>query len=111
MPKPKRDAGSYEPGRLRRAAVLACKRIGPRQYRVRGQHQPYYDVDLDGDQPCYCRDAEYRGLVCKHEMRARLAEGDPKLMLALGEMLLRQERRLKDSLRKRKASRPPQPTD
>lgn len=83
----------YEPGRLRRAAVLAVRKLGPHQYRVRGQDEPYYDVNLDLDTPCSCKDAEFHGRGCKHELSARLHDGDSALIMALGMMLLEQTKR------------------
>lgn len=83
----------YEPGRLRRAAVLAVKKLGPNQYRVRGQDEPFYDVNLDLDTPCTCKDAEFHGRGCKHELAARLHNGDSALIMALGMMLLEQTKR------------------
>lgn len=86
-------AGEYEPSRLRRAALLAVKPIGPGVYRVKGEHEPYYDVEVTADVPCYCKDAEYHGKGCKHFLAARLASGDMKLVMALGEMLLAKEKK------------------
>jgi hypothetical protein len=103
------SAQPYEPGRLRRAAVLAVRHRGEQRYRVRGQDEPYYDVDLSADIPCYCKDAEFHGRGCKHELAARLASGDQALRLALGEMLLQIERRnreLERSMRRPQPSRP-----
>jgi hypothetical protein len=85
--------GEYEPGRLRRGAARAVKKIGPRQYRVAGNEQPYYDVSLDTDPPCYCKDAEYHGRGCCHELAARLHDGDAALIMGLGMMLVEQEKR------------------
>lgn len=81
------ERGAYDPGRLRRAAQLAVKRLGPGQARVKGQDEPWYDVDLSADVPCYCKDAEFHGRGCKHELAVRLASGDMGLIQALGEML------------------------
>jgi hypothetical protein len=78
----------YESKRLMRAAVLAVKRVGEGKFRVRGQHEPYYHVDLTADVPCYCKDSEFHGRGCKHELAARLVNGDQVLRIALGEMLL-----------------------
>lgn len=101
------DALSYDPARLRRAAVLAVRKIGPQQYRVRGQSQWSYDVDLSADIPCYCKDAEYHGRGCKHELASRLAAGDQALRIALGEMLLAVQKKneeLQRRMKRRKAS-------
>lgn len=93
---------AYEPGRLRRAAQLAVQRLGPNQFRVRGQDEPFYDVNLDLDTPCDCADAWHRGRGCKHELCARMANGDIGLLQALGQMLLVAEERNKELNRKRR---------
>jgi len=85
--------GEYEPGRLRRAVKRAVKKLGEHQYRVQGYHEPYWDVSLDADIPCYCPDAQYHGRGCLHELAARLHDGDSKLILALGMMLVEAENR------------------
>lgn len=85
--------GEYEPGRLRRGAARAVRRLGPHQFRVRGTHESYYDVNLDLDTPCMCKDAEFHGRGCLHELAARLHDGDAKLIQALGDMLLAAEKR------------------
>lgn len=97
----------YEPARLRRAAVLDVVPVGPQQYRVRGQQERYYDVDLSAEIPCYCKDAEFHGRGCKHELAARLFAGDQALRIALGTMLLEVQRRndeLQRRMNRRKAS-------
>jgi hypothetical protein len=94
--------GAYEPGRLRRAATLAVKRLGPTRFAVRGQEEPVYRVDLAVDPPCYCKDSEYHGRGCKHELAARLHSGDMALVQALGEMLLKAEQRSKELARTRR---------
>lgn len=83
----------YDPARLRRAAVRPSVRLGPNQFRVKGNVEKYYDVNLDLDVPCTCYDAEYHGRGCLHELRARLHRGDVELLQALGDMLLKQEQR------------------
>lgn len=85
--------GEYDPGRLRRGAARAVRRLGPHQFRVRGTHQSHWDVNLDLDTPCDCPDAQFHGRGCLHELAARLHDGDAKLIMALGEMLLAKERR------------------
>ena len=94
----------YEPGRLRRAAQLAVRRLGPMQFRVRGQDEPHYDVNLDLDVPCCCKDAEFHGRGCKHELSARMANGDMGLIQALGEMLLKAHKANEALTRKRRRS-------
>jgi hypothetical protein len=82
----------YEPGRLRRAAQLAVKRLGAQQFEIRGQDEPFYFVDLSADVPCYCKDAEYHGRGCKHFLAAQLANGNMPLIQALGDMLLKSDK-------------------
>lgn len=84
---------AYDPSRLRRARERAVERLGPNQFRVQGAHRKYYDVNLDLDTPCDCEDAYYHGRGCLHELAARLQAGDTRLILALGFMLLADERR------------------
>jgi len=91
LPESTTDA-TFDPARLRRAAVRAVQRLGDRRYRVQGRVFESYDVDLNAEVPCYCRDAEFRGRPCLHELSARLADGDTELVMALGQMLLTAER-------------------
>lgn len=100
------EGPGYDPARLRRASVRACIQLGPNQFRVEGRHEKYYDVNLDLDTPCDCKDAMHHGSGCLHELRARLQRGDGTLMQALGEMLLAAEKRMKEHTRRtRKAVR------
>lgn len=72
-----------EPGRLRKAAQLAVERLGPMQFRVRGQEEPFYDVNLDLDTPCTCLDAWHHGRNCKHELAGKLHVGHTPTFNAL----------------------------
>lgn len=89
------EAEVVEPGRLRRAAVLAVRPHGPGEYEVQGSHTIRY-VNLNTDQPCECEDCFYRGARirnnCKHTLAARLASGDMTLINALGALLLQAAR-------------------
>lgn len=101
---PKREVerkDGYDPARLRRALQCKGDQLGPRQFRVRGQDEPFYNVDLDGDPVCYCKDSEYHGRGCKHELFARLASGDVALLQAAGDVLLEREKR-SDALTKQR---------
>lgn len=89
--------GEYDPARLRRGAARAVKRLGPHQFRVRGNHSPHYDVNLELDTPCDCPDAQFHGRGCLHELAARLHDGDARLIMALGQMLLKQQEREEQS--------------
>lgn len=82
---------AIDPARLRRASLLAVERLGPMQFRVRGQAEAFYDVNMELDVPCTCKDAEFHGRGCKHELIARMLNGDLPLLNMLGEMLLKQE--------------------
>lgn len=100
--------GAYDPARLRRGATRAVRKVGPRQYRVQGQHRPYYDVNLELDTPCDCDDAQFHGRGCLHELAARLHDGDAALIQALGDMLLKAEQYMEAATRrtrKRRADR------
>lgn len=87
----------YDPARLRRAARLWVKRVGEGMFQIEGKEQPHYDVDLNVDPPCYCKDSDYRmwarGKHCKHALAARLASGDMALIHGLADMIVLQERR------------------
>lgn len=92
----------YDPGRLRRGATRAVRKLGPHQYRVAGTHQRYYDVNLDIDTPCDCEDARWHGRGCLHELAARLHDGDVALIQALGDMLLKAEQANRELTRRRR---------
>jgi hypothetical protein len=85
----------YEPGRLRRGAARAVKKLGPHQYAVAGTEERVYHVNLELDTPCTCKDAEFHGRGCLHELAARLHDGDADLIMGLGQMLLAKEKRTK----------------
>jgi hypothetical protein len=90
---------------MRRALKLKCDKIGPGQYRVSGNDEPYYDVDVNVDPACYCADQAHRSLMCKHEIISRMRDGDPALIQALGDMLLAAEN-AKQSSRPRRGTPP-----
>lgn len=94
--------GEYDPGRLRRAASRAVKRVGPNQFMVAGTEQRVYAVNLDLDTPCDCKDAEYHGRGCLHELAARLHNGDGKLIQSLGDILLATQKRAEEAERRTK---------
>jgi hypothetical protein len=94
---------AIEPRRLRRAATLFADKIAPGQYAVRGIEEPVYYVDVNADIPCMCRDAEFNGgIQCKHLLYCRMREGDEIVLLALGQMLVRDEKIRKDFMRQRR---------
>jgi hypothetical protein len=88
-----KDERAFDPNRLRRGLQRGVVRLGPNQFRIEGRHETHYDVNLDLDVPCVCKDAEYHGRGCKHELLARLHNGDAALIQSLGDMLLSQEKR------------------
>jgi hypothetical protein len=86
---------SHRSDRLRSAWLLVkaggVERVGPTQFRVAGNVEKAYDVDLMGDPTCYCRDMEHRGEAiknqCKHTLAARLAQLDESLLGTIAEWL------------------------
>lgn len=90
---------AYKPDRLRRAWQLVksgrVERLGGTQYRVAGNVEPVYYVDLASEQPCTCLDLHHRSDAihgqCKHLLAARLASLDPALLQVIGDALLAAE--------------------
>jgi hypothetical protein len=101
-PAPTRER-AITPSRLWDAGLLLpfVERLptGPRQYRVKGHDEPHYDVDLDSDEICPCRDAYYRTVRCKHQLVCEILDGDLMVRLAYGQMLLRKEEIEKETRR------------
>lgn len=100
----------YKPDRFARAVQLVLsgrvERLGGSQYRVAGNVEPTYDVDLTGDPMCYCRDMENRGVAikyqCKHVLSARLAGLDPSLVQVLADRIEREQQEADAARPKRK---------
>lgn len=95
-----RPAVEYQ--RLLRAIALirakAVTRIGPRQFEVRGNEEPEYVVDLDGDPMCYCLDMFHsprQHRLCKHILACRLATFDPAMLGHMVDVIEREEARKK----------------
>jgi uncharacterized Zn finger protein len=89
----------YKPDRLARAWQHVksgrVERLGGTQFKVAGNVEPVYYVDLASDQPCTCldryhREAEIQGM-CKHILACRLASLDEGLLQVIGDALLRAE--------------------
>jgi hypothetical protein len=100
--KPTR-ASAICPRRLRKAATLTADKMGPGQYAVRGSTEKVYYVDVNADVPCMCKDSEFNaGLQCKHLLYCRMREGDESVLLALGQMLVRDEKHRKEFMRQRR---------
>lgn len=76
-------------GRLVRAMELLQKgkvtHLGGTKYLVK-TGEDYY-VDVFGDPPCYCADAENRSVTCKHEIACLLFRANPKVVKAIEDML------------------------
>lgn len=85
---------TFENGRLARAwqriKAGGVDKLGPRQFQVQGNEEPSYFVDLDADPPCYCKDSEYHGRGCLHELAALLAAHDPMFLNVVAEKLMQQ---------------------
>lgn len=89
------DTPAHDPARLRRAWSLVksgrVERVGPMQFKVAGNKERTYDVDLSVDPPCYCDDLWYRGRRirnnCKHTLSARIANKEPAVLLSLIEIM------------------------
>ena len=103
-PKSRKER-AVEPGRLRRAATRGVVKLADNVYRVEGKHRRHYDVQVGALYPCECEDAYFHGRNCVHELAARLASGDMALIQTLGDMLLRQEKALKEHMRGTKRKR------
>src|SRR5690242_4270925 len=79
---------AHRADRLRRAWALVksgrVERLGGGRFRVAGNVEECYYVDLAGDPPCTCMDVWYRERSiqgqCKHLLAARLAGLDPALL-------------------------------
>jgi len=97
---------AYDPARLKRGSVRGVEKLGPHQYRVEGRHEKYYDVNLELDTPCDCKDAQIRGRNCLHELAARLHDGDGPLIQSLGEMLLKAQQAMQQHTRRKRQAAP-----
>lgn len=74
-------------GRLEGALMLQARSVGPRQFEIVGGAEPHFvDLSTDAACPCDCGDFTWRGGTqpspCKHMLRAMLAEGDSRILLA-----------------------------
>lgn len=96
------DERAHKPTRFERGAELAlrdgaCTRVGSHQYRIVGNDEPEYFVDLSVDPPCYCGDMWFRGRKirnnCKHTIAARICDADPALRASLTELVYATQQR------------------
>lgn len=85
-------AFGVELGRLESALRLRVREIGPHRFEVTGGAEPHF-VDLSPGTacPCDCGDFTWRGGShpgpCKHMLRAMLAEGDDRTLLAVAALV------------------------
>lgn len=103
----------YRPDRLARAWQLVksgrVERLGGGQFRVAGNDEPEYFVDLSVDPPCYCADQNYRGgstnHQCKHSLAGRLAMLDPSLLQVIADNIERQMQQEREAATRRRRRR------
>jgi hypothetical protein len=79
-------------GRLERALALQAFPVGGRRFEVTGGEETHFvDLTPGAASPCDCPDLAWRGGPregpCKHLLRARLAEGDPDVLLAVAALV------------------------
>ena len=74
--------------RLERGLGLEGEKIGEGRWRVEGGSEPHW-VDLRTPEypRCDCGDYLWREQTCKHILAARLREGDPAVVSALGKLV------------------------
>lgn len=102
------SGASVEYGRLCRAIGIiragqespTIEPLGQGQFRVKGNVQPVYDVDLTADQRCYCKDAEFSpwfDRMCKHEIACRLAQQEPGMIAHMVDVIAKEEARKREA--------------
>lgn len=79
-------------GRLERALALSAFALEERRFEVTGGDETHHvDLDPHAAVPCDCPDLAWRGRPrdgpCKHVLRARLAEGDTRVLLAVAALV------------------------
>ena len=79
-------------GRLERALSLRAFPLGDRRFVVTGGDESHHvDLDPNAAVPCDCGDLAWHGRPqegpCKHVLRARLAEGDARVLLAVAALV------------------------
>jgi hypothetical protein len=83
-------AGGVDLDRLERSLVLRGEPVGPGRYRIfGGAHDHWVDLYTVNHPRCDCGDHLWRERVCKHILAALLREGNPLVVSALGDMLIR----------------------
>jgi hypothetical protein len=91
---PKAKPGrSHKSSRLRSAWKLVASEkiqvLPDGTFRVPGNEEPFYTVDLRQDPPCHCKDMEYGAgdeHQCKHALACRLMTSDPMILQPLALM-------------------------
>lgn len=84
---------AHRPDRLRRAWSLVkaglVVRESETQFRVAGNCQPEYVVDLAHEPPCSCEDKWFHEAAhqCKHELAARMANQELPVLMSLIETM------------------------
>ena len=108
----------YRPDRLARAWQLVksgrVERLGGGRFRIAGNVEPEYFVDLNGDPPCYCMDMEMRGRTihyCKHTLAARLAQLEPALLQVIADNIERQMQQEREAATRRRRRTTTQETE
>jgi hypothetical protein len=100
---------AHDPGRFARAFQLAytgkVEHLGGTQYRVAGNEQKYYDVDIAAEQPCYCADQDFEGRKirnnCKHVLAAKILAKSPEVIQSLMELAYQRQQRAEELEAKR----------
>src|SRR5438105_312245 len=90
---------TIERGRLLRGMALLpfMEELGPNLFRVRGNEEPLYYVNLDGDPVCYCDDSKHaprEGRMCKHEIVCRLYSMEEGVLTAMNDILVNRQQHL-----------------
>jgi hypothetical protein len=83
-------AGGVDLDRLERSLELNGEPVGPGRYLITGGTQAHW-VDLYTTHlpRCDCGDHLWRERICKHILAALLREGEPRVIVALREVLHR----------------------
>lgn len=83
-------AGGVDLDRLERSLELDGQAVGPGQYLITGGTQSHW-VDLyTAHLPrCDCGDHLWRERICKHILAALLREGEPRVIVALRQVVHR----------------------
>lgn len=89
----RRVVAAHMPDYLRRAWALVkagkVERMGPNQFRVCGNEEPEYFVDLTANVRCYCLNSQHSGPEhrCKHALAGDLLNLKPELLTVLVQII------------------------